>query len=238
MLDNIRNGTAVSASKKEACLLAAETLLNKGYEPAFVAGLLGNIVAEGDIGLFEWYNTGQDYHLNLNGYLQEYYNTTYNEMFHGKYIYEMDLNKVYEIVTNLKNMNWRVSQAQANRWSGGIGNRIFTGVGCVGWSESRLYTMIELYREVCNNRSTITEEEVKKAEALMMVRELSGGYAGVYNNWKSVNVSSLDSQAAAIDAAAKICDNYEKPDFDETQKPNTREVRLELAPKIYLEMIK
>lgn len=129
MLDNIRNGTAVSASKKEACLLAAETLLNKGYEPAFVAGLLGNIVAEGDIGLFELYNTGQDYHLNLNGYLQEYYNTTYNEMFHGKYIYEMDLNKVYEIVTNLKNMNWRVSQEQANRWSGGVGNRIFTG----GW---------------------------------------------------------------------------------------------------------
>lgn len=237
MLDNIRNGTAISADKKETCLLAAETLLNEGYEPAFVAGLLGNIVAEGNIGLFELYNTDQDYHLNLNGYLQEYYNTTYNDMFHNKHIYEMDLNKVYEIVTNLKNMNWRVSQDQASRWSGNKGIRIFTGVGCVGWSEGRLYTMIELYREVCNNRSTITEEEAKKAEALMIVRELTGDYASVYNDWKSTNASALDSQGAAIDAAAKICDDYEDPYIDEDDDPNTREVRLDLAPKIYLEMI-
>lgn len=234
MLDNIRNGTSISAYKKEACLLAAETLLNKGYEPAFVAGLLGNIVAEGDIGYFELYNTGQDYHLNLNGYLKEYYNTTYNDMFHDKRIYDMDLNKVYEIVTNLNNMNWRVSEEQALRWSGSKETtRIFTGVGCIGWSESRLYTMIELYREVCNNRSTITEDEVKKAEALMMVRELTVGYVYVYNDWKSGNASSLASQEAAYNAGSIICLEYERP----AQAEDQADTRAEKSKSIYLEMI-
>lgn len=93
--------------------------------------------------------------------------------------------------------------------------------------------MIELYREVCNNRSTITEEEVQKAEALMMVRELSGRYAGVYSNWKSQYASSLDTQNAASGAGDIICRQYELPDETDYQA----DIRAKNAEDIYLEMI-
>lgn len=67
----------------------------------------------------------------------------------------------------------------------------------------------------------------------MMVRELSGRYAEVYNNWKSVNASSLDSQEAACEAAKIICTDYELP----ANTAGQAIVRAENAKSIYLEMI-
>ncbi|MCM1410154.1 MAG: peptidoglycan-binding protein [Lachnospiraceae bacterium] len=55
MLDNIKNDTSLglSADKKTAMYMAAERLLNDGYEVEFVAGILGNIQNEGTPGKFE-----------------------------------------------------------------------------------------------------------------------------------------------------------------------------------------
>ena len=55
MIENLKNDTSLglTSTKKTAMLTAAERLLSEGYEVEFVAGVLGNIQAEGTPGVFE-----------------------------------------------------------------------------------------------------------------------------------------------------------------------------------------
>ena len=55
MLNNLKNDTSLGLTKekKTAMLMAAERLLNDNYKLAFVAGVLGNIQNEGNVGQFE-----------------------------------------------------------------------------------------------------------------------------------------------------------------------------------------
>lgn len=235
MLDNIRNGTAISADKKETCLLAAETLLNEGYEPAFVAGVLGNIVHKSKIGYFEevWVGASQGYINNFSGYLQENYGVTYENMFAGKYIYDMDFNLVYKIFTELANMNFNVTDAQAEKWSKGATIKIGAGIGCVGWTFDRSYAIITKYREECGSSGTISKAQTEKAEMKLILEELTVSYPWIYNNWKAKYASSLATQNAACAAGESICCEYEMPENYESKASE----RGDSAGAIYLEMI-
>lgn len=50
MVRNLQNS---SLRKKDTLAAMAQVLLDDGFAPAFVAGLLGNIIEEGDCGRFE-----------------------------------------------------------------------------------------------------------------------------------------------------------------------------------------
>ena len=223
ILTNIQNSGNIPSNKKAACSVVATELYNLGYETAFIAGVLGNLCHEGNTGIFEYYNTNTNYHPNFNSYLQTYYGTTYKAMFSGKYIYNMNLDLVYEIFTNLSNMNWQYN-----------GVRIGTGVGCIQWTFGRSYNLIKIYREVTNNGSSITKEQALAAEGLMVSRELSGGYKSVYTTWKSNNASNINSQDAAYNAAYDVCTKYERP----SNMYESGKTRGNFAKLVYADLIK
>ena len=70
-------------------------MLESGFDPKFVAGMLGNICYEGNVGLFEYYNSSQDYMQ----YMQNHY--SYKSNYSGKYIYNVNLNNVYNMLKQI-----------------------------------------------------------------------------------------------------------------------------------------
>ena len=53
MMKKLKNKSSYSATKTNTMSIIGTVLLNKGYEASFVAGVLGNINHEGNIGMFE-----------------------------------------------------------------------------------------------------------------------------------------------------------------------------------------
>ena len=189
-------------------------MLESGFDPKFVAGMLGNICYEGNIGLFEYYNSSQDYMQ----YMQNHY--SYKSNYSGKYIYNVNLNNVYNMLKQLHESSegtWRIN-----------GSRVGFGLGSIQWTFGRTYELVKIYREVNGQKSTITKADATKAEGLMISRELnSSDYNYIYNSWKN-------SQSSAYNAAYKICISYEVP----ADKDNQGIQRGNLAEKIYSDMMK
>ena len=201
-----------------ACIKAAQLLLDKGYEPAFVAGLLANICKEGDTGLFEYaYRYNPDWKAAYIQYMVDNYNY-YNE-YQGQFIYHKDVTKVYNILMELK--------------SKGLLETYGFGLGCIQWTKSRTLLLVETYREVNGNSSKITFDQARDAEGLTMVKELDGGFHKVYTDWKNNN-SPLKSQESAYWAGDRICKNYEMPDGMDEKGAE----RGNLAKNIYADMMK
>ncbi|MBQ8523991.1 MAG: fibronectin type III domain-containing protein [Clostridia bacterium] len=254
MLNNIQNSDNIFENKLTSCYVMAETLFEMGYEPAFIAGMLSNICYEGEPGLFEYYNTseGVDYHVNFNKFLQVRFSTTYEEMFNttwnvqsdSGYIYNKDLNVIYDIFSELYDFvfvelqqeYWWITDEKQKEWGiyEGRGNLIGTGIGSVGWSFDRLWTLLDFYRRECNYSSTINETQTINAEIKMIVYELTGEDAYIYDQWLEINSSDLNSKNAAEHAGGFICQEYEKPYDPNGARKNERIIK---AGQIYEDML-
>lgn len=214
ILKNSSNISQYGNEKIDTCVATAKVMLESGFDPKFVAGMLGNICYEGNVGLFEYYNSSQDYMQ----YMQNHY--SYKSNYSGKYIYNVNLNNVYNMLKQINDTSrgtWRIN-----------GSRAGFGLGSIQWTFGRTYELVKIYREVNGQNSTITKAQATKAEGLMISRELdSDSYRYIYNNWKG-------SQSSAYNAAYKICVSYEVPankDYQGKQRGN-------LAEKIYSDMMK
>jgi len=209
MLTNIQNSSHIDSSKKVACGTAAKILLDNEFDPAFVAGVLGNICYEGNTGIFEYYNSSQPYQV----YMQEHYN--YRSEYSGKFIYNLtsaDKNviTIYNLLTALSNGGWK----------GGF------GLGSCQWTFDRTYTLVQVYKKINGGSSSITYAQTVQAEAEMVAYELNNKYNSVYTNWKSGN-------RTAYNAGSDICLYYEKP-VDKYTKALDRG---NLATRIYADMM-
>lgn len=177
--------------------------------------LLINLISMIFIGiLFHQTAQSQDYMQ----YMQNTYN--YRSNYSGEYIYNVNLNNVYNMLKQLDETSggtWRIN-----------GSRVGFGLGSIQWTFGRTYNLVKIYREVNGQKSEITKAEATKAEGLMISRELnSSNYNYIYNNWKN-------SQSSAYNAAYKICVSYEVP----ADKDNQGKQRGNLAENIYKDMMK
>ena len=178
----------------------AKVLLDEGYEPAFVAGILANIYSEGTVGIFEYYNKNAYYM----PYMQDHYN--YKAKYSGKLIYNgISLSELKNLMDELK----------ANGYPGKF------GLGCVQWTGGRTYNLVNMYIKVANGSDTITKEQAFEAEALMISSELKGSHKNVYNSWKASVSNNINSRTAANEAGKIICNKYEIP-ANHAQKAITR----------------
>lgn len=181
------------SSKVDTLITMGMTLLREGYEPAFVAGFLGNIQHEGGtVGLFESTNYDKipekkkPYHQ----YMDDNYDYRHVYSYHN--ITEFNLSDIYDLLQELK----------ADGWKGGF------GLGTAQWTWDRTITLVELYMEVSGGSEKITTEQATEAEALMMIRELrSSAYEDIYLDWK--DSEDIDSTDAAYNAAYSLCLEYE-----------------------------
>jgi len=196
MMENLANDTTliVSSNRRNAMTIMGQALLDEGYEPAFVAGMLANIMSEGSFGLFE--NSNYSNIANRPAYFQYFIdNHNYAERLSNRVIYDVDItpNELYEITSNSPN--------QTN---------IF-GLGVAQWTHvSRFFPLVRLYIETSGGGSRrITRAEVIEAETRMMIWELGigGSHHRVYRDWQSAN-SNINSEEAAFNAAHILCLRY------------------------------
>ena len=207
----IRNLEASTLSKKDTLVAMAEVLLDDGFAPAFVAGILGNIMVEGDCGRFESsaYISNPDAEPDYLVYLDENYD--YREKYSYKLIYEgISLQEVYNMILELGP-------------EGANGRGSCFGLGCLQWtSYERIKRLVENYIEVAGDADTITLAQVQEAEGMTVSYELNNTYRSVYTTWQSENADQNTTEAAFA-AGVIVCVRYGVPvGYNTEEVQNTR----------------
>lgn len=207
----IRNLEDSTLSKKDTLVAMAEVLLDDGYAPAFVAGILGNILVEGDCGRFESsaYISNPDAEPDYLVYMDENYD--YREKYSYKLIYEgISLQEVYNMILELGP-------------EGANGRGSCFGLGCLQWtSYERIKRLVENYIEVAGGADTITLAQVQEAEGMTVSYELNNTYRSVYTTWQSENADQNTTEAAFA-AGVIVCVRYGVPvGYNTEDVQNTR----------------
>ena len=207
----IRNLEDSTLSKKDTLVAMAEVLLDDGFAPAFVAGILGNIMVEGDCGRFESsaYISNPDAEPDYLVYLDENYD--YREKYSYKLIYEgISLQEVYNMILELGP-------------EGANGRGSCFGLGCLQWtSYERIKRLVENYIEAADGADTITLAQVQEAEGMTVSYELNNTYRSVYTTWQSENADQNTTEAAFA-AGVIVCVRYGVPvGYNTEDVQNTR----------------
>lgn len=207
----IRNLEASDLSKKDTLVAMAQVLLDDGYAPAFVAGILGNILVEGDCGRFESsaYVSNPDAQPDYLRYLDENYD--YREKYSYKLIYEgISVKEVYAMILELGP-------------GGANGRGSCFGLGCLQWtSYERIKRLVENYLSVNGNADSITLAQVQEAEGMTVSYELAHTYKSVYTTWQSENPDQ-NTADAAFAAGVIVCVRYGVPvGYNTEEVQNTR----------------
>jgi len=207
----IRNLEDSTLSKKDTLVAMAEVLLDDGFAPAFVAGILGNIMVEGDCGRFESsaYISNPDAEPDYLVYMDENYD--YREKYSYKLIYEgISLQEVYNMILELGP-------------GGANGRGSCFGLGCLQWtSYERIKRLVENYIEVAGDADTITLAQVQEAEGMTVSYELNNTYRSVYTTWQSENPDQNTAEAAFA-AGVIVCVRYGVPvGYNTEEVQNTR----------------
>ncbi|HEX2926094.1 MAG TPA: phage tail tip lysozyme [Ruminiclostridium sp.] len=240
--------------KKDAMIKAAEALLNEGYEPAFVAGLLANIKYEGSPGVFEKSNYGSlkllsndkdngrylDYEESRDNYKRKgayliYMDqfTNYSKEFSGKTISEVGLDKLNELLKDMEKTG--AQSVVAGKWEKGKFLGYYDkktsggfGAGMIQWTFGRAKGLIEYYNTKKFEKDGFpTQEECLETEIEYMIKELkSDSYKGIYGDGEKYDSNNKD---AAYNAGHEICSHYEIP--NETEKK--ADVRGTYAKEVY-----
>ena len=207
----IRNLEDSTLSKKDTLVAMAQVLLDDGYAPAFVAGILGNILVEGDCGRFESsaYTSNPDAKPDYLVYLDENYD--YREKYSYKLIYEgISVKEVYAMILELGP-------------GGANGRGSCFGLGCLQWtSYERIKRLVENYIEAADGADTITLAQVQEAEGMTVSYELNNTYRSVYTTWQSENADQNTTEAAFA-AGVIVCVRYGVPvGYNTEEVQNTR----------------
>ena len=215
----IRNLEGSTLSKKDTLVAMAEVLLDDGFAPAFVAGILGNIMVEGDCGRFESsaYISSPDAEPDYLVYMDENYD--YREKYSYKLIYEgISLQEVYNMILELGP-------------EGANGRGSCFGLGCLQWtSYERIKRLVENYIEAADGADTITLAQVQEAEGMTVSYELNNTYRSVYTTWQSENADQNTTEAAFA-AGVIVCVRYGVPvGYNTEEVQNTRGA---LAESVY-----
>ena len=210
MMENLAQDTSInveSATRRNSMVTIGQGMLERGFEAAFVAGMLGNVMEEGSIGEFERAGTQpyMQYVINYHDYINR---------FHGRHVYNVDatLQELYNIISN------RMASAGNNVNLFGLGTMQFT-------NGSRILHIVENYMLVSGGSGSITREQAAEAEILTLIQQLEGygqhtgpappGISGwgfnLYEYWISRHASDMNTVAAARDAAQLIVHLFLRP---------------------------
>ena len=102
MIKKIENSSKYNSAKKKTMSIIGTLLLNKGYEVSFVAGILGNIYHEGNIGMFESsnYSSNPSAEPQYLKYMDTLYN--YREKYSGKCVTDVSMSELSKLMEKLK----------------------------------------------------------------------------------------------------------------------------------------
>ena len=199
-LNNLENSDyfkSLSEDKQFTIYSISSVLLDEGYEPEFVAGVLGNIMAENSVGYFENsnYKTNPYEEPNYLKLMDKKYN--YQNLFSNRSICEVGLEKTIVLIGKIDGVNEQF------------------GLGCVQWTGSRTKTLVEYYQAECGDDMILSRDECATAEGKLLIDELAGSHASAYTEWKA-NIVGLDSNEQVYQAAVCFHDEFVRSDHPET----------------------
>ena len=208
MMTNVLNDTTLrveSPERRISMVILGHEMLNLGYEPAFTAGMMANIMREGSFGQFEAANRNPT---NNPAYMEHFVRYhDYFRQFQQRNIINFNLNDIYA-------MSLRRSHQSAN---------IF-GIGIAQWTHrERHLPLLQSYMELSSD-GRITRENVIQVELERLISEIDGynlnGHRGmvevdrrvnmpwntpdIRQYWRSQNPNGLNNVAAANSAAYLI----------------------------------
>ena len=217
MIENIKKSTTIKGEKKTTFIVIGKLLLDSGYEPTFVAGILANIYYEGSIGRFE---SSKYKNENRKPQYLKYMDLLHNyrEKYSHKLITEVSLNELSKLMELLHNQGWKKGKF---------------GLGCVQWTGERTRSLVKLYVNEAKGRDRININEATAAEGKMIINEFNGRYKKIYTEWKNSNMQKIESSNAAYEAGSIVCRKYEVP-ADYMKKGD---IRGKFAIKVYRIML-
>lgn len=247
MVSNIQDcdTSIVETNKQNAVVGLAREMLSAGYEPAFVAGMLANIVREGSTGKFENsnYKSNPSEKKDYLVYMDSDYNgeNFYLNTYSNKTIMDagISVQTVYSMLSDLHNNADEEKLEDEGEWwfedSNGNATRGGFGLGCLQWTFERTYKLVKDFYLLANGGGdTITVAQATQAENAMVLDELlSPVFCKIIEEWRSTNLENQNSVGAAYSAGQKLCDSYLKP-----SSSSEKSKRATLAETIYAEMIK
>lgn len=205
IVNNIKNcsNSIIPSTKKDICIAMTIHMLSNGYELSFIAGLLANIMFEGNVGKFESSNYVSNPKPDYLNYMDTAYNGTdfYLNNYSGKTIMEVNVQTVWNMLNDLKtqsNNTWRIG-----------GSRVGFGLGSIQWTFGRAYSLACLYKNKVGQGTTITTVQAISAEVTMIINELnSSAYSGIVADWRKDCANDVDSLAAANLSGSMLCYRY------------------------------
>ena len=201
-LKNIENSKEFG-QKTKAMVIIGDIFLKKGYETAFVAGILANLYHEGNFGFFEssCYKSHPESKPKYFKIMEEL-GYGYDEKYSSKCVTDVSLLELKKFVDKLENDNW---------------NKGKFGLGCFQWTGERTGTLVKYYLKENDGNDKITLEQVIAAEAKFVLHEIEtvGQYKNIYSDFKRNYKNNYDSEDAAYFAGDNICRRYEVPDEKE-----------------------
>ena len=208
IVNNIKNcdNSIISSSKKDICIATTIEMLSNGYELSFIAGMLANIMFEGNIGKFESSNYISNPKPDYLNYMDTAYNGVnfYLNNYSGKTIMQVNVQEVWNMLNDLKtqsNSTWRIGDS-----------RVGFGLGSIQWTFGRAYSLACLYKNQVGQGTTITTVQAMSAEVTMIMNELnSTAYSGIIVDWRTDCVNNVDSLTAANLSGSMLCYRYLKP---------------------------
>ena len=229
MLDNIRNcpTSIIPDNRRDAAVSVTLAMVRARYVPTLVAGMIGNIIFEGEPGKFEssnYINNPKPYYLS---YMDSEFRGAnyYLNNYSGKTVMEVNMFDVRDMVNELR--------AITNGTGKLNGRSIGFGLGCIQWSFVRTYPLVDLYMYINNCSSVITKEQVVEAETMNIIRELTTTYSSKVRNWENA-CEDINSNDAAYKAGWHLSMYYVVPSGGET----SADIRGTRAQLVYAELIK
>ena len=200
----------ITEQKRETLVDFCEKLLNYGYEPSFIAGILGNIKYEGCVGLFE--NSFYRNKTRKPAYLKNMEKYDYDKKYSLKYIYDdFSLFELRDLLEELK----------INKFTARF------GLGAAQWTGNRTYRLMHFYLEETGLKEKISKEQTTSAEMKLLLNELiyDEEYNKIYPEWKEKN-KNLNTEDAAYNAGVLFCKGFEKPKVDKSKERGNESKKL------------
>ena len=195
MIENIKRSSKIKGEKKNTFIVIGKLLLDNGYEPTFVAGILANIYYEGSIGRFE---SSKYKNENRKPQYLKYMDLLHNyrEKYSYKLITDVSLKELSKLMELLHSQNWKKGKF---------------GLGCVQWTGERTRKLVQLYVSEAKGKDRINMNEATAAEGKMIINEFNGRYKKIYTEWKNTNLHKIETSKAAYEAGSIVCRKYEVP---------------------------
>ena len=216
------NASSYLGSKKEACVVLAGLLWDSGFPPAYIAGVLANIYAEGTVGLFEnisgytqarllqvypglkKISEGGSGHQNYIAHMKGF--SEYDSCGHNHSEYAQYSNKKIYDGFSLKAIDALLASYQAENWNARF------GLGTVQWTADRTVNLMTFYHaEAGASADTITYEQCLRAEMKCANSELLGSKYWVFTGWLNANTGAIETSDAAYSAGYRVAQYYESP---------------------------